>query len=379
MAQITGDSIIRTTILQVKASRADSIDYARTMKAQNPHKQDYGYGEAGHTLNNWEDMKAFFLQYGPKGVAAKGHKMISQTYRKKVGKIIDKLIADSVDFNRYLGHYCWSGSAEQLVNSTKEAWLTKMIEKYPDVSPYALKAGQKTAWGSSFSAMKKALKNNKPKNALLVFEYALPLSLGEDGAEMLVWPDALIVTDKKIVVLEFKNRPLNDDKIIEHFLSQAQKYQRRLEKYHVASQEKTIECILVSTKMHNAFRKTNAGVFCSGDQLNRAISKAFPTAAKAFDYEDWLNSQFIGTQPKPKKTKVLMRFDDSMIGAVQDRFGNAVNIRQTGQYTYVASVLVNPDKLLFDWVADLEPGIEIIGPDDVTKSYDEYLYELLNV
>ena len=289
------DTIIKDQVLSAKSTEADSIIYAFQMKEQFPNKQDYGYGKAGHTLDTWEEMKEAFLLYGPKSYAYQSHKMISQSYRKRVGAVVDEIVAKSSIDSSYLGHYCWSGTVHQFIHTTKAQWLAHMADQYKTVSPFILKNAQKNAWSVSCSALKAALcKTAKLKNALLVFEYALPHSIKEGIVKVLVWPDALIVTDKKIMVLEFKNMPLENDEIIKKDLSQAHKYKRRLEKYHIESAGKQIGCILVSTLMHDAFKIIGGDVFCSGNMLKKALTATCPEIALPFDQNAWLNSTYSG-------------------------------------------------------------------------------------
>lgn len=291
------DEIIKEQVLKAKRTKAESIIYARQMKNQFPSKQDYGYGEAGHTLNNWEEMKKAFELYGPRTAANQSHKMISQTYRKRVGAIIDDIVAKSKIDSTYLGRFCWSGTVDQFVHSTKAQWLAHMTQQYNTVSPFSLKRGQKEAWSTSYSALKNALrKNSNLKNALLVFEYAIPHTTDNGGVKALNWPDALIVTDKKILVLEFKNFPLETDKLIKDYLSQARKYKGNLREYHVESKEKRIKCILVSTKMQHVFQKVGRNSFCSGDMLCEALKASCSGVTRPFDRDAWLNSPFYGIQ-----------------------------------------------------------------------------------
>ncbi len=289
------DTIIRKQVLNAKDTKAESIIYARQMKKDFPNLQDYGYGKAGHTLDNWKDMKEAFELYGPKSVAKLSHKMISQTYRKIVGAIVDEIVAKSLIDNSYLGHYCWGGTVDQFVNTTKAQWLEDMIQQYNTVSPFDLKPSQKKAWASSYSALKAALKkNNKLKDTLLVFEYVLPAYIDNGVVNELFWPDALIVTDKKILVLEFKDRPLENDDVINNFLSQPNKYKRRLTKYHVESKDKQIKCILVSTQMQKTIKKIESDTFCSGDMLQKALEESWSKTILQFDHTAWLNSKFLG-------------------------------------------------------------------------------------
>ena len=56
---------IEEAVYQVGGTKETAAQYAKQMKEKSPHRQDYGYGMAGITLNNWEKMKALYLGVGP--------------------------------------------------------------------------------------------------------------------------------------------------------------------------------------------------------------------------------------------------------------------------------------------------------------------------
>lgn len=288
--------VIKEIVLHVKPTKDESVAFAIEMKNRFPQKQDYGYGEAGYTLNYWQSIKALFLAVGMTTAAKKSHTQISQRYRKIVGSVIDDIIAESFIGNSYLGKCCWSGTVDVFLRSDKVSWLKQMIAHYKDdVSPYDLSASQKEAWDKCYAPLRKAFSVHidKYKNLLLVFEYALPGRVSKKQATRLFWPDVLLVAKEKILVIEFKNKPLKENAIVE-YLSQVNEYKRRLEKYHKESANKQIDCILVSTKMTKTKMILDDGIFCSGDNLDLIILNAFPKREEEFDYQIWLNSGYVG-------------------------------------------------------------------------------------
>ena len=114
---------ITNIVLHVRSTEAESIAYAKEMKDRFPNKLDYGFGEAGHTLNTWQEMRELFKRIGPASAAKKAPKTISIKYRKTVGKVIDESIAKSFIGNSYLGKYCWSGTINEFLQSDKASWL----------------------------------------------------------------------------------------------------------------------------------------------------------------------------------------------------------------------------------------------------------------
>ena len=135
---------IKKSVYSVGETKADAIEFAREMKKNHPHKQDYGYGAEGITLNSWNEMRDLFLTIGPVSVAEKSHKMISQTYRKTVGTVVDEMLAFAEVDNSYLGRFCWSGRVERFIQTTQMEWLDEMVSNY--TLPFALDASQKEAW-----------------------------------------------------------------------------------------------------------------------------------------------------------------------------------------------------------------------------------------
>lgn len=282
-------------IRHAKETEEEALIYAEQMKANNPHMLDYGYGMAGHTLNDWKEMRKFFIHYGLKTIAEGSNVSISKAYRTRVGAIVDNFIAASKVNSSYLGHCCWFGTVDQFVNTTKEMWMSSMIERYSTVSPWELDSRKKKTWSDYYSTLKRALrKNTNLKEALLVFEYTLPVSNWNREVRLVFWSNSLIVTEGKIVALEFDNTSIDEKSQIDSALSKAYNCGQRLVKWHVASLEKQLECVAVSTKMKGIYSRKKNGTCCSGDYLYKVLSEAIPTEAKPFDYEAWLNSPFIG-------------------------------------------------------------------------------------
>ncbi len=124
----------------------------------------------------------------------------------------------------------------------------------------------------------------------MTFEYALPLKVKNGDVIALAWPDALFITEDTILVLEFKNKPLNKE-AAEKYLQQTEKYRKRLERYHLESKDKKISCILISTKMEEITKELEKGSFCSGDRLGKTIASKVHAKGMA-DCQKWLFSGF---------------------------------------------------------------------------------------
>ncbi len=72
---------------------------------------------------------------------------------------------------------------------------------------------------------------------------------------------------------------------------------------------------------------------------------------------------------------VTIRFDNSLAGAVIDRFGTDVMLIPE-QDTFVANVTVNISPQFFGWICAFGTGAQIIGPDNIVNEFSEYVNEI---
>ena len=156
--------------------------------------------------------------------------MVRNTYALKL-KIQDIINANEGQFNQ------WIGVLKAYVNEV-------MNEDNSSHVGNAVSVSQESAWMDCFKFIQSNLYwlNNEEKMLELVFEYSLPGTVHER-------PDVLLITNKKVISLEFKRKkaPQIDDN--KDDVAQAIRYKEWLQNHHKVTKDKNIkvESYLVCT------------------------------------------------------------------------------------------------------------------------------------
>ena len=196
-----------------------------------------------------------------------------------------------------LGNCTMDISAESFMGQTEERFIQVMSDNYSRVSDDALTEWQVIAWRDCFRVLQKMLgelPEQWRKELWMVFEYVLPTHApwtkkfeNENHSRA----DVIFLTDKKVMVLEFKK---SDDTYIGNF-RQTGKYKRRLRRFHARSRNMWIYSVLVLTKATGIRCRKADATGCSPDRLAEVINHILGTGEiKGCDSNRWIHSGFIG-------------------------------------------------------------------------------------
>lgn len=196
----------------------------------------------------------------------------------------------------YLNEYCWKGTVKTFLSLDCETWLQKMRQRYHRVTPYKLTPQQERAWKNSFAVLHDAFETlgDDYKKLSLVFEYCLPMyppkSSGAISGQHVIRADCIVVSDKSIVVLEFKDR---SDVRKEHGFT-ARRYRNRLHKYHDQSRGKRKWAVLIPTLSEDVqeviLQRITA---CSPNKLADELKLQFGDKPKPVKkLQDWIVSSY---------------------------------------------------------------------------------------
>ncbi len=76
--------------------------------------------------------------------------------------------------------------------------------------------------------------------------------------------------------------------------------------------------------------------------------------------------------------EVRFRAENRFAGVILDRFGTDIWMHPTDENSFSARVTVTVSPQFFGWVTAIGKGLEITGPEDVKKQYQQYLQEILD-
>lgn len=196
----------------------------------------------------------------------------------------------------YLNEYCWKGTVKTFLSLDCETWLQKMKQRYHRVTPHRLTPQQERAWENSFNVLHDAFETlgDDYKKLNLVFEYCLPMypprRSGVISSQHVIRADCIVVSDKSVVVLEFKDR---SDVRKEHGFT-ARRYRNRLHKYHDQSKGKRKWAVLIPTLSENVHEVILQRITaCSPNKLADELRVQFgdkPKTVKVF--QDWIASSY---------------------------------------------------------------------------------------
>ena len=179
---------------------------------------------------------------------------------------------------KYLNQFCWCGTVHEFLNLDCENWLREMEKNYSNVTPYKLTDSQRRAWRNSFPVLTHSLRELGAdyESLHLVFEYCLPYRTPKQDEEIsdthTIRADCVVVSEKQVVVLEFKDRK----QVVKWHAHSARRYRNRLQDLHDASIGKGKWSILVPTLMtdlqEGVLRRLTA---CSPNRLADELRKRF--------------------------------------------------------------------------------------------------------
>lgn len=172
--------------------------------------------------------------------------------------------------------------------------IKKLTTNFHRVSDFSLEKEQVVAWEDCNYVLRASLSKLPAsyKDLCVIFEYVLPKH--KPGTkkflnETHIRADVILVSPDTVLVLEFKQR----DRPYEWMISQAKKYQTRIEKYHVQSQGMEVKSMLVLTKADNVIDNIDGVHICSPDNLSDEIKRLMGEPPKKRLYmQKWVDSAF---------------------------------------------------------------------------------------
>ena len=161
----------------------------------------------------------------------------------------------------------WYGTVSSFLGIDLVSWGTALTSRLLKIG-LPVDNSQKSAWINCFEKLKKVLPkvldwNSEIGNWLIIFEYEL---LRERGRR----PDVLLLSDKQIYVLEFKQ----SDYAPQSYLDQVSAYARDIKNYHALSHEMEVIPILVLSNSVDFFSIIDDVKCISPDQLLTFIQRA---------------------------------------------------------------------------------------------------------
>lgn len=78
-----------------------------------------------------------------------------------------------------------------------------------------------------------------------------------------------------------------------------------------------------------------------------------------------------------KETSLKIKFDNSLIGVILDRFGQNAVILQSDDGHFILQASIHVSGQFYGWLAGLGAGAEIIGPEKVRREYVNFLKKTL--
>lgn len=94
-----------------------------------------------------------------------------------------------------------------------------------------------------------------------------------------------------------------------------------------------------------------------------------------FSIEEYMNSTF--SMFSGEMRDVTMRFDNSLVNPVIDRFGSGAGIYPDGEDKFIVRAKVRVEAPFFAWVFQFGTKAEILSPDDVRERYREQLSDII--
>lgn len=197
----------------------------------------------------------------------------------------------------YLGHYCYADTVSNYMRMTESQFISHMKRAYPGVTSYALTSGEIESWKRSYKLIRKAFEDApNSSEATVVFEYVLPEK--KRGREDLFCEqigcraDVIILTKTIITIVEVKNRTM-EDVIKAKYHYQAQKYKRKLQQFHMASQDTKIKVMLVCLQENELSVRKQQTWFLSADGFREKVQSQSIGTSSLENIDDWIESDWI--------------------------------------------------------------------------------------
>ena len=195
----------------------------------------------------------------------------------------------------YIWNYAYTCKLGSLLKKNENDWLHKIERRNSRVSGYSVTEENRKAWLDCFRVLRDCAEQLPAEFGRLdvVFEYVLPRHQpGTARAEIDagIRPDVLLISDKTVMVLEFKQRR----EVFMGHVRQARMYRTRIQKYHAQSIGMNKKTILVLTCGEGISEQHSKVSVRSLDLLAPEIIRLFEEhPAPHRDIRRWLNSEFI--------------------------------------------------------------------------------------
>ena len=194
----------------------------------------------------------------------------------------------------YIGNYAYTCKLGSLLKKDENEWLQKMERRNGRVSGYSVTEENRKAWLDCFRVLRDCAEQLPAEFGRLdvVFEYVLPRhqpGTARAETDAGIRPDVLLISDKTVMVLEFKQR----SEVFMGHVRQARMYRTRIQKYHAQSIGMNKKTILVLTCGEGISEQHSKVSVRSRDLLSQEIVRLFEDApAPHRDINAWLNSDF---------------------------------------------------------------------------------------
>ena len=203
----------------------------------------------------------------------------------------------------YIGNYAYTCKFGSLLKKDEHEWLHKMERRNRRVSNHSVTEENRKAWLDCFRVLRDCAEQLPAEFGRLdvVFEYVLPRhqpGTARAETDAGIRPDVLIISDKTVMVLEFKQR----SEVFMGHVRQARKYRTRIQKYHTQSIGMNKKTILVLSCGEGISEQHSKVSVRSCDMLAQEIMRLFeepPTPHR--DIKAWLSSEFRVRRPKQSK------------------------------------------------------------------------------
>ncbi len=183
----------------------------------------------------------------------------------------------------------WCGTVKDFLAAPREGWLEGLSGHHRERMLEPPAESQVRAWESSRTLLKESLEslaNECPfiSRLGLVFEYELPRERGRR-------PDAVILSARQAVILEFKESALST----RAYIDQAAAYARDLRHYHAASRDLQVKPVLVLVQGKLPVTEKDGVDIVPGNLLAEYLRDLLADSGGP-DLESWLESEY---QPLP--------------------------------------------------------------------------------
>ena len=253
----------------------------------------YFDGFPGYDVIN--EMKSYKMRWNP-------NKQCWWAYQSNVegvkfikdycAKFSSKVVEDLVTFDKMItGRCCYADTIANFNNENETEFIDKVKSTFLDQHLVDLSDSQINAWVDSFRVMQGL---NLNSNLNIIFEYVLPYESGRR-------PDIILLSNKQVVILEFKmkNEVKNED------IDQVKAYARDIREYHYESRDKQVIPLLVLTRTKNLNENIDNITCVSDDQLQKVLDDVFQDNVVSCDVHYWIASKY---EPLPTIVEAARTF-----------------------------------------------------------------------